>query len=572
MLSLGKYLILLLFATSVSALSFRSQRSPDRTCEPIRIETCRDLGYNVTGMPNLVGHELQQDAQLQLQTFTPLIQYGCSSRLRFFLCSVYVPMCTEKVPVPIGPCRALCEDVRDRCQPVLQEFGFPWPSGLNCSKFPPQNNDKHMCMEGPADTKPSDVNLRNRNRNRRPNFIRNEILLNDRLKSANNKVYSQHYGLCKQFRFSEYYYYINRTSRCAVLCSADINFSKENKAFADIWVAVWATVCFLFTLFTVLTSLVDESRFKYPEVAIIFISGCYNMCSVAYLLRLLAGRYESSCHMDTQHDAAILIQEGLDNFYCTLIFVMLYFFNMAAAGWWIVLCITWYLSVRLKWKPPKIDRYSKLFHMFAWLIPSAVTIIIIVTRVIDADELVGACYVGNQSKQNLLTYVILPTAMYLLVGLTFLFMGLFPMLLKSINQRYLQMQSDSSVLTREKIPTTTLRMGIFSALYAVPTLCVFGSNVYEYLHRDSWIAAGSKLRPDVEIFTLKIFMSLIMGFTTCLWMWSSKTPLQTWKKLSRRLTKRKDPLPAYMYARPQTLPMIDKSKRSLSKTNSETRL
>lgn len=46
-------------------------------CEPIRIEMCRGLGYNVTVMPNLVGHEIQGDADFTLQTFSPLIQYGC---------------------------------------------------------------------------------------------------------------------------------------------------------------------------------------------------------------------------------------------------------------------------------------------------------------------------------------------------------------------------------------------------------------------------------------------------------------------------------------------------------------
>ena len=91
-----------------------------RSCEPIKLELCRSIGYTTTSMPNLVGHDLQKDAQLQLQTFTPLIQYGCSSQLQFFLCSVYVPMCTEKVLTPIGPCRPLCQAVRSRCQPVLQ--------------------------------------------------------------------------------------------------------------------------------------------------------------------------------------------------------------------------------------------------------------------------------------------------------------------------------------------------------------------------------------------------------------------------------------------------------------------
>lgn len=122
-----------------------------RSCEPIRIEMCRGIGYNVTSMPNFVDHELQQDAELQLQTFAPLIQYGCSTQLKFFLCSVYVPMCTEKVPDNIGPCRPLCESVQKNCSPVLQEFGFPWPPGLECSKFPSENNHEHMCMEGPRE-------------------------------------------------------------------------------------------------------------------------------------------------------------------------------------------------------------------------------------------------------------------------------------------------------------------------------------------------------------------------------------------------------------------------------------
>lgn len=52
------------------------------TCDPIRIAMCQGLGYNVTKMPNLVGNVLQSDAELQLTTFTPLIQYGCSSQLK----------------------------------------------------------------------------------------------------------------------------------------------------------------------------------------------------------------------------------------------------------------------------------------------------------------------------------------------------------------------------------------------------------------------------------------------------------------------------------------------------------
>lgn len=122
-----------------------------RTCEPIHVDLCKGLGYNYTGMPNLGGNEIQKEADYTLKTFSPLIQYGCSAQLKLFLCSVYVPMCTEKVANPIGPCRGLCESVRSRCYPVLQGFGFPWPDVLNCSRFPEENNHVTMCMEGPED-------------------------------------------------------------------------------------------------------------------------------------------------------------------------------------------------------------------------------------------------------------------------------------------------------------------------------------------------------------------------------------------------------------------------------------
>ena len=65
-------------------------------CEKITIPMCADMKYNMTHMPNLIGHTSQKEA-LQVHEFVPLVQFGCSRLLKFFLCSVYVPMCTEQV-------------------------------------------------------------------------------------------------------------------------------------------------------------------------------------------------------------------------------------------------------------------------------------------------------------------------------------------------------------------------------------------------------------------------------------------------------------------------------------------
>ncbi|KAK4468523.1 hypothetical protein MN116_007721 [Schistosoma mekongi] len=124
----------------------------------IQIPECQNAFYNYTGMPNLVNQETQFDARHQLQTFRPLITYKCSSKLNFFLCSVYTPMCDVNTHYLIGPCRPLCEHVRARCAPVLKVFDFNWPENLNCSRFPIKNSvDGAMCMEGPEDME-DDVN------------------------------------------------------------------------------------------------------------------------------------------------------------------------------------------------------------------------------------------------------------------------------------------------------------------------------------------------------------------------------------------------------------------------------
>lgn len=82
-------------------------------CERIAIPLCADMRYNFTRMPNLLGHVTQQEAASQVHEFIPLVQVGCSRLLKFFLCAVYAPMCTEQVEevLVILPCRSMCEEV-----------------------------------------------------------------------------------------------------------------------------------------------------------------------------------------------------------------------------------------------------------------------------------------------------------------------------------------------------------------------------------------------------------------------------------------------------------------------------
>nr|XP_049583374.1 frizzled-1 [Syngnathus scovelli] len=104
-------------------------------CQPISIPLCSSLAYNMTIMPNFLGHSDQADAAADLRRFDPLLQARCSEDLKFFLCSVYIPVCTV-LEEALPPCRPLCEQAQRGCEANITAIGFEWPEKIRCEKFP----------------------------------------------------------------------------------------------------------------------------------------------------------------------------------------------------------------------------------------------------------------------------------------------------------------------------------------------------------------------------------------------------------------------------------------------------
>jgi len=113
-----------------------------------------------------------------------------------------------------------------------------------------------------------------------------------------------------------------------------------------------------------ITFFVDMQRFEYPERPIIFLSGCYLMISIGYIIRLIAGQEAVACNGDT------IRYQTTGPALCTIVFLLIYFFGMASSIWWVILSFTWFLAAGLKWGQEAIAKYSQYFHLVAWLIPS----------------------------------------------------------------------------------------------------------------------------------------------------------------------------------------------------------
>lgn len=137
------------------------------------------------------------------------------------------------------------------------------------------------------------------------------------------------------------------------------------------WVALWSVLCAISCLFTSLTFAIDTHRFRYPERPIIFLSLCYLMVSVSYLIGYLSGN-NIACNKQN------LITQGTDdNEWCTVLFMVSYFFSTASSVWWVVLTLTWFLAAGLKWGHEAIEANSHYFHLAAWTVPAAKTITVL---------------------------------------------------------------------------------------------------------------------------------------------------------------------------------------------------
>ncbi|KAK2500931.1 hypothetical protein MC885_005000 [Smutsia gigantea] len=429
-----------------------------------------DIGYNRTRMPNLMGHENQREAAIQLHEFAPLVEYGCHSHLRFFLCSLYAPMCTEEVSTPIPAYRVICEQARLKCLPIMEQFNFKRPDSLDCSKLPSKNDPNYLCMEAP-----------------------------------NN-------GSDEPSRGSGLLSPLFRPQRPHGVQEHPLKDGAPGTTLASSTAA-----------FTVLTFLIDPARFRYPERPIVFLSMCYCVYSVGYIIRLFAGADSIACDRDSGQ--LYVIQEGLESMGCTLAFLVLYYCGMASSLWWVILTLTWFLAAGKKWGHEAIEANSSYFHLAAWAIPAVKTILFLVMCRVAGEDLTSICYVGSMDVNALTGFVLIPLACYLILGTCFILSGFVALF-------HIRRVMKTGGENTDKLEKLMVRIGVFSVLHTVPATCVIACYFYERLNEDYWkllamqhkCSANNQTKnldclmaasiPAVEIFMVKIFMLLVVGMTS----------------------------------------------------------
>ncbi|CAK6978865.1 atrial natriuretic peptide-converting enzyme [Scomber scombrus] len=112
-------------------------------CEPISLELCMNLPYNLTSFPNYLGHLSQRESSVSWESslFPALVQTGCYQYLMFYACTLLVPKCDPVSLQKIPPCRSLCRNAKEKCESVLGIVGLQWPEDSDCSQFPEEGGN-----------------------------------------------------------------------------------------------------------------------------------------------------------------------------------------------------------------------------------------------------------------------------------------------------------------------------------------------------------------------------------------------------------------------------------------------
>ena len=521
-------------------------------CEPITIPLCANIEYNMTIVPNLLGHSKQEQAGMEVHQFFPLVKVQCSAHLQMFLCAVYAPVCTI-LEYPLPPCRSLCLAAQDGCEELMNKFGFQWPPNLNCNNFPDSSPDQ-LCV-GDERGGGRGGGVTNINPGKFPPKRPHQLYTTPAPSDGMSFVCPAPLQVDADF---EYRLQIGEDTvdNCGAPCAEDIFFSSDQIMFSRYWAGAWALLCVISTLFTLSSFLVDISRFQYPERPIIYLTLCYSCVGVGFLVGFFLGDSVScSSAPNPNHNLVserTISQGSMQDWRCTLLFMVIYFFFMSASVWWVVLTLCWFLSASLKWGQEAIDVQSQWFHFVAWGQPAISTIVILILKSVEGDILTGVCFVGLWDMARMRLFVLAPLAAYLGLGCIFLVLGLFSL----IKIRTVMKQDGSKT---DKLEKLILRIGAFSVLFIVPQSVIIACLVYEQHYFPAWmvqwqrdLCRDERLRaawqmpcpetgslahqvpaPDFTVFMIKYLMVLILGIFSGFWFWTEKT-LQTWAKFFRR--------------------------------------
>ena len=420
------------------------------TCIHLPNATClgSKLSYDLVSL-DLTNAESIWDAKKQLKFWTRLQSVPeCWPLMHALLCSVFMPPCYQKntsssaflldsVPhklcrVTEGPCR------------IVREFK-EWPDFLHCNNTDTFSN---TCDE-----------------RRRDHTASSQSFL--RLNVSQGKCPWPLVATGRENAFFEPF------DGCGMQCQAPL-FTKDEYLNMNGKIVFMGSIGSLLFAFVILTHVLAgwKNVHIYPNVIIFFMSINLLAIMFGFLLQYFPGvKRDVTC----EEDGTLRVHgtSGSASM-CTASFFLLYYNFLSLCIWFVIMIYCWYVG-----DSEAIEKKKSYFHMLAWPVPFVPSLIITAFNLIEADSLMGVCFVTSRNLTARIIFFILPLLLTIIVSAVFSYLYF---------KRFLPVLEWKQTLLAHKMATCSSlvkRLG-FSAL--IWTCCGFLIifDIYQLSYQEEW--------------------------------------------------------------------------------------
>lgn len=316
---------------------------------------------------------------------------------------------------------------------------------------------------------------------------------------------------------------INERGNCVYKCGTDAYYTTHQKKVIETCILVFSVLCFIFTLFSLITFWTESTRFKFPERPVLFLTLCYNLLSICYLLKIFYQKSTTIPQVDVLNEfdgiSPIKTSDSSNqcsiNSQCLAYFIIINYLMISASFWWMVFGLCWWLSTAKQWSPEALERKSGLFHVLAWLLPLASPIAALLFGAIKKTELTGMCTAFGFTE--------IPSLILLVIGAIFIVFS--ARSLKSLRSSW----------KNNKLSQVMSRILLFGMIFVVPAITATVLMFFDYDHDLRPCLPGEICyQPEKRAINITVirYACLLVGGISGVWVWSKKTCLSCRKKIT----------------------------------------
>ncbi|CAG7784874.1 unnamed protein product, partial [Allacma fusca] len=423
----------------------------------------------------------------------------CWAVVQPLLCSFFMPKCHEK-KIDL-PSQELCKISRNPCR-VIEESLKEWPAFLRCDDL-----DKFA-----------------------PNCKNSEV----RELRFNTSAKCNYPMIAVESSFNHY----DGFEGCALPCK-DNCFTDGDHETVSTFIKYFGMITMFANGVVIVTFMIDwHSSSGYPSIIVFYVNCCYFIATIGWMVQFLPNAKED---IVCRRDGTIRRFEPSsgENAFCFIVYLIIYYFSMAAMLWSVVFAYVWNLTCNAVGRiRERVDKQSIVFHFVCWLSPLVFLAFSTSWGAVGGNSLTGICYDESTKK---IVFTILP------VGLAAFVMAIF--LIRGVSRLVSVLVSSSDFISsrgRSEVKSNAVRVGAFTAS-AIALASFFAYTQYQDMNmkpiwaktrRDQLVCnlnltivaecdTGAKPSASFAMTTISAFF--IGGILVSSWAWTGAS-YRTWRR------------------------------------------